>query len=1194
MRHFLIIIFFLYIIEGNPLVTIPDAFKKASHPWSKIREYLKTVRDRSNQWKLLKVLVVGQQGVGKSTLIRSLQSKHHKTPCKQSLSTPTIEIKQFPISSNPPSSSSGSNSSVNSNPSISQTSSNDDDDYILSCWDFGAPEVNKPTHQLFLTGNSTIYMIVFDIGLVGNKESVDPRTFEEIESNLSYWSYQIRDFTNNKNSAVFIVGTHVDQLSPKNKDNISECYEMLQNKFPRQRFGNLCGIHFVSSKTGEGMSELKASIVQTIKQREFFKQIPEKWVKFYDFMTNSPEFHSAQLKEVISKTQLQQLSIKCGIVSTEEQDLLFQFLRDVGLIIIYNQYQSLDSLVILDPKWISNLMNALFTYSYTWVKSGTIPYHELLQLFLNYQNNTLTTNNSSSASTSTTSYNSSGSLNSPSNSLGSSSAPTSSIVTPSSSLNSPGSSTPTRAENNSNNLLNTTFSLTNSAPIPSNPNHNPSLSPSSQPIITSSGYSISSTPSLDPLATGMNPSGYSHKNIPKTHPHHPLYHQQLQSNQQSSTADTQNRDQMINNLLVSLSNDIQSFILLLEYFSIIYKIYNSSKIEVLVPCLLPDKLKTSTVSKEWPKLLGNRMIIDEYGRIYRFPFIALNIFSKLIVRLLYLPNIFIFLYWKNGILLEYTTIELNVKTNQQEPCKQTAIIEYDFVEFQLSIRVRTPKQYHSIYRSVTLLQIIVDAIDTLLEEYSMRELTTRLIPCIHCINHENSIPGSTMNSTTSSVLSSSATTSSGTSSSSTAGNELNNVFLFTYTECVKAFVCDQEGFVFCNHIRSPSRMVSVSQLAPDIALIGIPLIDDKQLKICESIGKGGFGIVYRAELQPIQNSSTSSAASTPNPPAAGAPALPPGATALPKIDLSKINLKPTASPRSPTGKNNSPPVPPKVVSGSNPNATGGSVNLPTTIPTATPIGRGAGRGRGRARAMGHHNMVSPRNNMPPNPLIAQNQTTAIAANIIGQSQAASSEMKKKQVAVKELIWQDEHELAVMYSDFQQEVYMMNKTNKHPNIVRLYGVCIFPKPRLILELLTCGDLNSFLHPKDPNFPDQLQNFIEPKKFPWKLRLLIALDIAKGMAVLHNQFPPIIHRDLRSPNIFLHSLDPNSKLRAKVADFGLARTVAPNVGGALNTWFSFLLPSCSIFFHFCFFRIFFPFFFAFCGKLRRFLLFNYFYF
>ena len=48
--------------------------------------------------------------------------------------------------------------------------------------------------------------------------------------------------------------------------------------------------------------------------------------------------------------------------------------------------------------------------------------------------------------------------------------------------------------------------------------------------------------------------------------------------------------------------------------------------------------------------------------------------------------------------------------------------------------------------------------------------------------------------------------------------------------------------------------------------------------------------------------------------------------------------------------------------------------------------------------------------------------------------------------------------------------------------------------------------------------------------------MALDIAKGMNQLHSYNPPIVHRDLKSPNLLV-SLD----WKIKIADFGLSRTM-----------------------------------------------------
>ncbi len=62
------------------------------------------------------------------------------------------------------------------------------------------------------------------------------------------------------------------------------------------------------------------------------------------------------------------------------------------------------------------------------------------------------------------------------------------------------------------------------------------------------------------------------------------------------------------------------------------------------------------------------------------------------------------------------------------------------------------------------------------------------------------------------------------------------------------------------------------------------------------------------------------------------------------------------------------------------------------------------------------------------------------------------------------------------------------------------------PFLVLEYMGKGDLFSVL--QDNSF-----------ELEWDLRLSIATDIARGMRYLHSQTPPVIHRDLKSPNVFI---------------------------------------------------------------------------
>ncbi|KAK1300008.1 Serine/threonine-protein kinase CTR1 [Acorus calamus] len=125
------------------------------------------------------------------------------------------------------------------------------------------------------------------------------------------------------------------------------------------------------------------------------------------------------------------------------------------------------------------------------------------------------------------------------------------------------------------------------------------------------------------------------------------------------------------------------------------------------------------------------------------------------------------------------------------------------------------------------------------------------------------------------------------------------------------------------------------------------------------------------------------------------------------------------------------------------------------------------------------------------------------------------------VAVKVLTDQDFHE--DQHKEFLREVAIMQRV-RHPNVVLFMGaVTKRPHLSIVTEYIPRGSLFRLIHKADAG------EVLDKRR-----RLRMALDVAKGINYLHCLNPPIVHWDLKSPNLLV---DKNWSV--KVCDFGLSR-------------------------------------------------------
>ncbi|GIL75439.1 hypothetical protein Vretifemale_5158 [Volvox reticuliferus] len=130
-----------------------------------------------------------------------------------------------------------------------------------------------------------------------------------------------------------------------------------------------------------------------------------------------------------------------------------------------------------------------------------------------------------------------------------------------------------------------------------------------------------------------------------------------------------------------------------------------------------------------------------------------------------------------------------------------------------------------------------------------------------------------------------------------------------------------------------------------------------------------------------------------------------------------------------------------------------------------------------------------------------------------------------------------------YSSLVNEVTLLGSLN-HPNIARFLAMCEDP-PCIVMQYYPYGSLFDLLNRAQKGSPKAA------KELTWSKRLDMLRDVASGMQYLHSRKPPVIHGDLRSPNLLLDlTIDrERPRFHVRIADFGLARMANGATGSVM---------------------------------------------
>ena len=283
-------------LRGNPLTSPPPEIVEQGV--QAILSYLRELARETQQW-VSKMLVVGQGGVGKTSLLRALKSE----PFDPGESTTRgIEIVELHL------------------PHPEET----DVTMQLNAWDFGGQEIYHATHQFFLT-NRSLFLLAWNAR----------HGWEQ--GKLNYWLDILQ--ARAPDSPVVLVATHIDQRDADLP------LQDLQRQYPQ-----IVASCAVSNKDNRGIDDLRQQLIGTAADLPLMgEKWPETWLNAANAVRAHPKRHVTPRELFALMTEHE--------VTEEHTGILAQWLHDLGDILYYRDEEDINDTVILKPQWVTEHMS---------------------------------------------------------------------------------------------------------------------------------------------------------------------------------------------------------------------------------------------------------------------------------------------------------------------------------------------------------------------------------------------------------------------------------------------------------------------------------------------------------------------------------------------------------------------------------------------------------------------------------------------------------------------------------------------------------------------------------------------------------------------------------------------------------------------------------------------------------------------
>jgi Leucine-rich repeat (LRR) protein len=327
-------------LDNNPLN--PELAAAYKQGFDTLLHYLREKLEEEIVLNESKLVLVGEGGVGKTSLLRSLKGE----PFLENLPTThgvEVDITSFLLK-------------------------DPDSDTIITFngWDFGGQNIYRHTHQLFFTAPA-IYLVVWD-----------PQRGPEIccvEDWIKMIKHRTYDESNpNERPLIIVVATHggpQERLAHIDEIKIRNQFEDL-----------IISFHHVDNRPNKitservGINDLKNDIARTAKDiQNVGRSVPVSWKRVIDAV------HERRKRDAYVKYAEYESICYKQKVNKDLAKIYAIILNELGYLIHYKGISELDDTIILRPEWLSKAISFVLEDPQVKKQNGLVEHDLLAQLW---------------------------------------------------------------------------------------------------------------------------------------------------------------------------------------------------------------------------------------------------------------------------------------------------------------------------------------------------------------------------------------------------------------------------------------------------------------------------------------------------------------------------------------------------------------------------------------------------------------------------------------------------------------------------------------------------------------------------------------------------------------------------------------------------------------------------------------------